>query len=62
MRVTFGNLIHTFAPVVEAGVHSNLSSNMFLRAKTTIVISLIICDVIEAIEDKCTIINIFYLN
>ena len=67
MKVTFGKLIHTVAPLVAKGIPSLQELKTFLRRcyhelKPQLSIAESFDDVIELVEDKCTIINIVCLE
>ena len=68
MRVAFGNLIHTLAPLIEAGIPSlkELKTYLFRRCFRELRPQLSSAesfdDVMEVVEDKCTIINICCLE
>ena len=67
MKVTFGKLIHTVAPLIAKGIPSLQELKTFLRRcyrelKPQLSIAESFDDVIELVEDKCTIINIVCLE
>ena len=67
MRVTFGKLINTVAPLIEAGIPSLKELKTYLRRcfrelKPQLSLAESFDDVMELVEDKCTIINICCLE
>ena len=67
MRVAFGKLIHTVAPLIEAGIPSLKELKTYLRRcfrelKPQLSIAESFDDVMELVEDKCTIINVCCLE
>ena len=67
MKVTFGNLIHTVAPLIAEGIPSLEDLKTYLRRcfrelKPQLPSAKSFNDVMELVEDKCTIINICCLE
>ena len=67
MKVTFGKLIHIVAPLIAKGIPSLQELKTFLRRcfrelKPQLSIAESFDDVMELVEDKCTIINIVCLE
>ena len=67
MRVTFGNLLHTVAPIIAKGIPSLQELKAYLRRcfrelKPQLSIAGSFDDVMELVEEKCTIINIVCLE
>ena len=67
MRVAFGKLIHTVAPLIEAGIPSLKELKTYLRRcfrelKPQLSLAESFDDVMELVEDKCTIINVYCLE
>ena len=67
MRVTFGNLLHTVAPIIAKGIPSLQELKKYLRRcfrelKPQLSIAGSFDDVMELVEEKCTIINIVCLE
>ena len=67
MKVKFGNLIHAVAPLIKAGVPSLSELKTYLRRcfrelKPQLSLAESFDDVMELIEDKCSIINICCLE
>ena len=67
MKVTFGKLIHAVAPLIAKSIPSLQELKTFLRRcyrelKPQLSIAESFDDVIELVEDKCTIINIVCLE
>ena len=67
MRVTFGNLIHAVAHLIKAGIPSLNELKTYLRRcfrelKPQLSLAESFDDVMELIEDKCSIINICCLE
>ena len=67
MKVTFGKLIHIVAPLIAKGIPSLHELKIFLRRcfrelKPQLSIAESFDDVMELVEDKCTIINIVCLE
>ena len=67
MTATFGTLIHTVAPLIEAGIPSLKDLKMYLRRcfpnlRAQLSIAESFDDVMDLVQDKCTIINICYLE
>ena len=67
MRVAFGKLIHTVAPLIEASIPSlkelkTYLGRCFRELKPQLSIAKSFDDVMELVEDKCTIINVCCLE
>ena len=67
MRATFGKLIHTVAPLIKAGIPSLKDLKTYLRRcfrelKPQLATAESFDDVMEIVEDKCTIINVCCLD
>ena len=67
MRVAFGKLIHTVAPLIEASIPSLKELKTYLRRcfrelKPQLSLAESFDDVMELVEDKCTIINVCCLE
>ena len=67
MKVTFGKLIHIVAPLIAKGIPSLQELKTFLRRcyrelKPQLSIAESFDDVMELVEDKCTMINICCLE
>ena len=67
IRVLFGNLIETVAPLIAKGIPSLQTLKRYLQRpfrelKSQLSIAESFDDVMELVEDKCTIINIVYLE
>ena len=67
MRVKFGNLIETVAPLISKGIPSleelkKYLQRCFRELKPQLAIAQSFDDVIELVEDKCTIINVCCLE
>ena len=67
IRVTFSKLIYTVADLITKGIPSLQELKTFLRRcyrelKSQLSIAESFDDVMELVEDKCTIINIVYLE
>ena len=67
MKVTFGNLIETVAPLIAKGIPSleklkRYLGRCFRELKPQLAIAESFDDVMEIVEDKCTIINVCCLE
>ena len=67
MTATFGSLIHTVAPLIETGIPSLKDLKMYLRRcfpdlRPQLSIAESFDDVMDLVQDKCTIINICCLE
>ena len=67
MKVTFGNLIHTVSPLIEAGIPSLKELIKYLRKcfqdmRPQLTNGESFDDVMEIVQDKCTIINVCCLE
>ena len=67
MRVTFGNLIHTVAPLIEAGIPSLEELKTYLRRcfrelRPQLSVAKSFDDIMDLVQDTCTIINICCLE
>ena len=67
MKATLGSLIHTVAPLIEAGIPSLEDLKMYLRRcfqelKPQLSSAKSFNDIMELVEDKCTIVNICCLE
>ena len=67
MTATFGTLIHTVAPLIKAGIPSLKDLKMYLRRcfpdlRPQLSITESFDDVMDLVQDKCTIINIYCLE
>ena len=67
MRESYGKLIHTVSPLIAKSIPSLEELKMYLRRcfhelNPQLSIAESLDDVIELVEDKCTIINIVYLE
>ena len=67
MRATLGSLIHTVAPLIKAGISSLEDLKTYLRRcfrelKPQLSLAKSFDDVMELVEDKCSIINICCLE
>ena len=67
MTATFGSLIHTVAPLIETGIPSLKDLKMYLRRcfpdlRPQLSIAESFDDVMDLVQDKCTIVNICCLE
>ena len=67
MRATFGRLIHTVAPLIEAGIPSLKDLKMYLgrcfrELRPQLSTTESFDDVMDLVQDKCTIINVCCLE
>ena len=67
MRVTFGNLIHAVAPLIEAGIPSLEELKTYLRRcfrelRPQLSVAKSFDDVMDLVQDTCTIINVCCLE
>ena len=67
MRVTFGNLIHAVAPLIEAGIPSLEELKTYLRRcfrelRPQLSVAKSFDDIMDLVQDTCTIINICCLE
>ena len=67
MKVTFGNLIHTVAPLIEAGIPSLRELKTYLRRcfrelRPQLSVAESFDDVMDLVQDTCTIINVCCLE
>ena len=67
MKMTFGNLIETISPLIEAGIPTfkeliRYLWRCFQDLRPQLTIATLFDDVMELVQDKCTIINVCCLE